>query len=525
MSRSAQHEGALITALMQPDLYDHPVAQCELIETHISWVILAGDYAYKIKKPLNLGFLDFSTIEKRRFYCEEELRLNRRLAPSLYLSVMAITGTPDNPQWTDQDADDAIEYAVKMKVFPQHMQLDRLQARGELQARHMDALAQVIADFHMRIAVAGDESEYGDPDHVQQPVDENFTQIRQRIVNKELLQILDELEHWMQSCFASLRPRLEQRKAGGSVRECHGDLHLRNIAWLDDAPLVFDCIEFNANLRWIDVISEVAFLVMDLQDRNRFDLAQRFLNSWLEHTGDYHGLRVLRFYLLYRALVRAKVDAIRAQQPGIGDNEAVEAERECAGYLALASTYTQPLKPQLIITHGVSASGKSTLTRSLLEQLPAIRIRSDVERKRMHGLYPQISEKAVVDKADIYSAEATRKTYNKLLQLAALIVNAGYTVIVDAVFLNLEEREQFRKLAAEKQLPFIILELQATAETLRRRISARESGVSDADLSVLEMQLAKWTPLAESELPYVITVDTEATFDAAMLAKSIMGHS
>ena len=512
---------SLISALMQPDLYDPPVERCELIETHISWVILAGAFAYKIKKPVNLGFLDFSTLEKRRFYCEEELRLNHRLAPAIYLSVLPITGTAEHPQWGDKEGEgDAIEYAVKMKAFPQQAQLDRVLARGELQARQIDILARLIAEFHQRIDVAGADSVYGDPEHIRQPVDENFKQIRDRVNDAEALKPLAELERWSQYNFDALYSIFEQRKSGGYIRECHGDMHLRNIAWADDAPIVFDCIEFNPNLRWIDVISEVAFLVMDLQDRKQPELAQRFLNAYLEHTGDYAGVHVLRFYLIYRALVRAKVDVIRAYQAGISREERTEDEKDFLDYLQLALTYARPAKPQLIITRGMSASGKSTLTQPLLEQLGAIRIRSDVERKRLFGLKPEDNGQSAVGEG-IYTTEATHRTYDKLNELAAQIIDAGHSVIVDAVFLKYDEREQFRKLARAKQVPYIILEFTAKAESLRQRIVQRTGGVSDADLTVMEMQRSHWQPLAESERRYAISIDTEVPFDAVLLAGQI----
>ena len=522
MSAANLQPATLIRSLLQPDIYDPPVEQCTLIETHISWVILAGDYAYKIKKALNLGFLDFSTLEKRRFYCNEELRLNKRLAPAIYLAVVPIISTENGPRWAagQKGGGGAIEYAVKMAAFPQQAQLDRLLACGALQPCHIDMLAGCIADFHQQAAIAGAENIYGLPETVYQPIAENFQQIRKQVKNPQALQWLTELENWGLSAFSALQPLFGRRKSAGFVRECHGDMHLRNIAWMDDAPLVFDCIEFSPSLRWIDVISDIAFLVMDLQDRKQPLLAQRFLNRYLHHTGDYAGLGVFRFYLVYRALVRAKIEAIRAHQDGITEKERVEAESDFINYLKLARSSIHPAEPLLIITRGVSASGKSTISEALLEQLGAIRIRSDVERKRLFGLQPQENGGAAVGEG-IYSLEATQKTYRQMCRLAAQIVDARFTVIVDAVFLQYEERRQFKKLADSKRIPLVIIDCHADEAILRRRITERKNDVSDADLRVLDMQLAGWQPLRAVEEECTVRIDTAAAVDSRSLAREI----
>ncbi len=513
---------SLIRGLMQPDIYGPQVEQCTLIETHISWVILAGTYAYKIKKSLDLGFLDFSTIAKRRFYCQEELRLNKRLAPSIYLSVVPISGTFEKPRWGGGGADEnsVIEYAVKMRAFPQHAQLDRVLAAGQLQAAHIDVLARHVADFHMRIDKAGSKSRFGEPQMIRRPVDENFTQIREYTKGHEALRRIDELEDWSRTALDVLLPTFARRKASGFVRECHGDMHLRNIAWVDDAPLLFDCIEFSPSLRWIDVISDISFLVMDLQERKQPELAQRFLNAYLECTGDYPGISVLRFYMVYRALVRAKVDAIRAYQPGIDPGEQEKAERDFLAYLELALTYIRPASPVCIITRGMSASGKSTVTHSLLEHLKAIRLRSDVLRKRLFGLEPEEDARSAVGEG-IYSASASIKTYDSLLDSAVRILDAGYSVIVDAVFMHYKERELFKKMTESIQVPLVILECYADPETLRERIVQRKNDVSDADLQVLEMQRSRWQPLRKMESDFSVSVNTGEPLDLGLLGRKI----
>ncbi len=518
MSKDTVQPHSLIHSLMQPGAYDPPAEKCELIETHISWVILAGPYAYKIKKALNLGFLDFSTLEKRRFFCHEELRLNKRLAPSIYLSVVPITGSVEQPQWAGEGK--AIEYAVKMRAFPQQAQFDRVLALNGLKSQQIDVIARHIASFHNLIDVAGADSPYGNPDSILQPVEENFLQIREHGRNSKALPILSELEDWSRGTFESLRSFFVERKTSGFVRECHGDLHLRNIAWLDDGPVIFDCIEFSPGLRWIDVMNDIAFLVMDLQERGHPAFARRFLNDYLEDTGDYGGIPGLRFYLAYRALVRAKIDAIRADQAGVSKKELAEAEQDFLEYLDLALDYFNPAPPKLLITHGMSASGKSAVSRLLLEHVGAIRIRSDVERKRLFGIKADTDGRSAVGEG-IYTAEATKRTYQKLEELAALLLDAGYTVIVDAVFSDYVDREKFRQLALSRKVPFVILQCRADIEILRQRIGQREKEVSDADLQVLEMQYSRWQPLHDHERPITVTVDTAATIDIDSLASMI----
>lgn len=267
----------LIRALQDEALYDHPVTGFTVVETHISWVMLTGDFAYKIKKPVNLGFLDFSTLEKRRFYCEEELRLNRRLAPQLYLAVVAITGTVDKPRLNGEGK--VIEYAVKMRQFDQARQFDRLLARGRLRAEHIDRVAALIAAFHRRAAAAATDSLYGSPELVWQPVAENHDQILPLLRDTDDEARLRRIQAWFEQQFTRHRPLFLRRKAEGRIRECHGDLHLANIALFDHEVVIFDCLEFNDRLRWIDVISDAAFLVMDLQSRGQAPLGWRFLND------------------------------------------------------------------------------------------------------------------------------------------------------------------------------------------------------------------------------------------------------
>jgi len=512
--------------LLNVDVFDHPVSKIELIETHISWVILTGDIVYKIKKPVDFGFLDFSTLKKRRMYCEQEVLLNRRLAADIYLGVVAISGTDDRYSISKNLEDkDIIEYAVKMKQFPQSAQLDNKLAAGDLTVDDMDAVAKMVADFHSTTAVAEGSINYGSQDMVYHPVKENFELIREHLNTNVYEDELDLLQKWSDKEFTKLASVFDQRKQDGFIRECHGDMHLRNLVWLNDKPLAFDCIEFNPSLRWIDVISEVAFLVMDLQDRQQNELAYHFLNSYLEKTGDYAGLSVLSFYLCYRAMVRAKVDALQIEQKDAEKKEREQLIIEFQSYLKLASCYTKPTEPKLIIMRGLSASGKSTVSQQVVDVLGAIRVRSDVERKRLFNIpfndtALNSKNKSSID-TGIYSQQASQQTYEKLAELASHIINAGFSVIVDAAFLKVKQREPFQALANHLAVAYVILEVTAPVEVLRQRIVSRDKGVSDADLAVLEHQLTNWQKLDEAENNSVISINTEEVLDVGALIIAI----
>ncbi len=503
-------QGALISALLDPGRYDPPVERVEKLETHISYILLAGTYAYKIKKAVDLGFLNFRTLSARRFYCEEELRLNRRLAPALYLDVVPITGAPVHPVLGGSGP--IIEYAVKMRRFPQEHLLANLLARDRLPPAYIDQLADRIAAFHARAATATSADAFGTPQAIRRPALENFAQLRAAAGAAFDAAKLERLERWTLAQLDALEPVLRARKHAGFVRECHGDFHLGNVALVDGEVTIFDCLEFSADLRWIDVMNEVAFLVMDLRDRKRPDLARRFLNRYLEITGDYEGLRLLRFYAVYRALVRAKVHWLRAHQSGVGPEETERLLAQCRGYLDLALVQTVPARAALIITHGVSGSGKTTHTQALLETLEAVRIRSDVERKRLHGL-PALARTGSAVEEGVYSSRATDLTYARLLDLARAVLESGNTAIVDATFLKRAHRDAFRRLAETRAVPFVILDFVADPATLRARLrerALRSDEASEADVRVLEHQLATREPLAPEERALATTYPSTA---------------
>ena len=504
---STSDQARLVESLRHPSPYPHSVGPIATLETHISYVLLTGRYAYKIKKAVDLGFLNFETLAARRFYCDEELRLNRQLAPWIYLDVVPITGSIERP--FVGGGGPALEYAVKMRQFDKGALLSDVLARGELTAAQIDVLAVEVASFHERAAIVPSDLPFGSPQAIIEPAMQNFAQLLTAVDDPKDRSELQALLDWTEREHARCIPLFDHRRRGGFVRECHGDLHLGNIALIDGHPTLFDRIEFNASLRWIDVMNDVAFMVMDLHDRKRPDLAARFLTGYLEKTGDYEGLEVLRFYFVYRAMVRAKVAQFRLHQMSAGQDRD-RLLSEYGTYMHLATRETQPCKPAVIVTHGVTGSGKTRCSHQLVEALGAVRVRSDVERKRLQGLEAGARTGSAVGEG-LYTEDLTRRTYDRVRSAARSVVAAGHIVIADAAFLKRWQRDLLRALAQNLNVPFIIVSCSAPATTLRDRVMRRlERGddASEANLAVLEAQLLAQEPLADEEQPYVIACET-----------------
>ena len=486
----------LIQALLDPARYPDGVARVELVQTHISWVLLAGEFAYKIKKPVKLAFLDFSTLALRQHYCQDELRLNRRFAPELYLAVVGIFNTPQDPQW--QGPGVPIEYAVKMHRFEESARLDHVCVRGELQARHLTDLADALVAFHQTAAVAPAGSRFGSGEHILQPALDNFTDLLRLVPEAGLQARLSALRDWTQTQFEQLAPLMQARQQAGWVRECHGDLHLANMVLIQGRVQLFDCIEFNEDLRWMDVASEIAFVYIDLLAHQQPGLAGWLLDEVLSRSGDYQVARVLRFYAVYRAMVRAKVAALRSAQIQ-GDASEIDT------YVALAERLLAPPVLRLVITHGLSGCGKTVASDALLQADPdaaTLRLRSDVERKRLFGLARSTASGSGVG-TGLYAADAHARTYAHLREQAAMLLQAGWSVLVDAAFLQRADRDAFCVLAQQMGAAFNILAPQATPEQLRQRILARSAAgqdVSEANLAVLTQQIQTIEPLEPDEM-------------------------
>ena len=494
----------LIEAMLQPAAYDHPVRCVELIETHISWILLTGEYAYKLRKPVDLGFVDFSTPERRHWFSLEELRLNRRLAPELYVDVRSIHGPVRSAHLGGTGA--VIDTVVRMRQFSQSQLLPAVLERGELSADHLEQLAGDLARFHAAAAVAGPDSGFGSASAVTAPALQNLRVLDQLAPeSRERLP----LAAWTQAEAARLQAHFQQRLMQGAVREGHGDLHLGNMVLSGGRIRVFDCLEFSPTLRWIDVSSDLAFLAMDLRQRGRHDLAGVVLHHWLEASGDYHGLRAWRWYRVYRALVRAKVAALRLSQSS-NAAAADSSRRELGRYLEVASASAEAPQGRLVICHGVSGSGKSHLARRLCQQLGWIRLCSDIERRRLFGRWGGLMALAPLH-GNPYGPEVSERLYGEvLLSAAEQIVAAGESLIVDATFLRRGDRQRFQRLAERCAAGFLILDCRVGKELAEARIRRRQQegyDPSEADVAVLRAQWDQREALGSDESPYSIVVD------------------
>ncbi|MFB6354945.1 MAG: AAA family ATPase [bacterium] len=494
----------LISNLPSPSVFNHEVENIQTKETHISWIILTGPYAYKIKKPVDLDFLDFSTLEKRKYYCEEELRLNRRTAPDLYLGVLPITGSYDEPVLNGSGK--PIEWCVKMKQFPDSQYLPRQLEDGNVSRRQIKQLARYVARFHEQLEPADPDTSHGNPTTIRQATTQNFDQILPLLEENRIQDRVNKLRGWSDSHFEDEYGWFERRKRQGYIRECHGDMHLRNM-FVDDGQIkLFDCIEFNEDLRWIDVINDVACLLVDLDIHNYSELAHRFLNTYLNWSADYEGVAVLRFYRVYRAMVRAKV--------ALMDHSGEDIPRKFLQYLESAENTISKRQPFLAITRGPSASGKSTGVEKLMGVLDFIRLQTDVIRKQIHGLEPDEESNSGLNQ-DMYTEEANRQTYETMAENARLLLQAGYPVIADGAFLDHNKRHDFYELSKTLNVPFRILNFTAPEKTLKQRVENRDhsENPSEAGIEVLEYQLSHRDPLTEQEEHQALTIDTTEEID------------
>ncbi|MEO7116484.1 MAG: AAA family ATPase [Caldimonas sp.] len=467
-------------------------------------MLLAGEFAYKIKKPVRLGFLDFSTLAARQRGCEEELRLNQRLASSLYVGVIAVRA--DGPDATLTGDGPVVDYAVKMHRFPADALASERLARGTLDAADLTQLAIRLASFHDDARVADLDSRFGRADMVLSQALHALDALAPLVADD-----CAPLRRWFTTQAEALTASWERRRACGRVLECHGDLHLDNVLLLHDDVTAFDCLEFDPALRWIDVMNDIAYLMMDLLAHERRDLAFGFLDAYLEASGDYDGLDVLRYYLVYRAVVRALVNALREGVSG-----------GCAGlpartYLRLAQRLADEATrgSRLLITHGLPGSGKSHVSRQLLACAGAVRLRSDVVRKRLAGLPPLADSRRA---GNLYTQVGTDSTYARLVDLARAALRGGFPTIVDAAFLQRAQRERLFALARELRVPLVILDCQAPLPELRRRVTQRLSrgdDASEADASVLTQLSESAEPFDDGELSRVMAVRTDLPLDPA----------
>ena len=475
-------------------------------------MLLTGEFAYKIKKPVDFGFLDFSTLERRKRFCEAELELNRRFARSLYIDVVTIVMTANGARIASMG--EAIEYAVRMHQFPTEMQLDRQVAAGAVSDVQLAEFGAALAEVHAGLPVVDASTEFGTAAGVLKPVDENFSQIRQSPLAPVDATTIDALERFSLDEHARLVATFDGRRRDGFVRECHGDLHLSNMVRLDGCIQAFDCIEFSDSLRWIDVLSDAAFLVMDCCVRERADLGYAFLDRYLECTGDYPGVATLRFYLVYRSMVRAKVAALRAKR--VDD---AEARRAFDAHVAFARRRAFERPAAIVLMCGVSGSGKSWLAERLVPKIAAVRVRSDVERKRLAALAPLADSGSDLD-AGLYTAQANDDLYRRLENCADAVVGGGERVIADATYSSAARRARMRAVATRHGVRCVTLHCTAPKALLVERIERRarsQADPSEATVAVLERQLQRHEPPTDAE-PSVLTLDTSEPLDVDAIA-------
>lgn len=511
-----------LAALMQPSAYPHPVAEVMLVETHISWILLTGKVAYKIKRPVCFPFLDLRSLERRAFFCREELRLNRRFAPQLYRDVCPIV-LVDGAARLDGPGE-PIEYAVKMCQFARDDELDNLLAQARIAPPELAAFGRELAAIHGALPVAAPPQPWGDPQAVHDAIVRNLDECVQAGAVFDRASAARSLRPQLEQRLQSLAPWMLTRRENGFIRECHGDLHAANIVRLDSKLVAFDCLEFEPSFRWIDVADELAFLLADLDARGYPRHEQAFLTGYLDQSGDYQACRLLPLYKAHHALVRAKVGAL--QRRGASGRGAASPDdnglRMFGAYVDCAARALSPKSPALILMSGLSGSGKTWLAERLAPILGAVHLRSDIERKRLAGVDPGARTGSAPGEG-MYSKDFTARVYAYLAEAVDDILCGGYTAVVDATFSRREDRDGFRKLASRLGAPACLIHCHASHELLRSRIADRDRqgrDASEADVNVLQWQKEHWEPVTPDEQWTVIPVDT-AEMDLARLAQRI----
>jgi uncharacterized protein len=514
-----------VEALLRPEAYPHEATDLRLHETHISWVILAGPYAYKIKKPVNFGFLDFSTREKRAGACVEEVRLNRRLSPDVYLGVTDVVERDGS--YAIGAVGEPVEPAVWMRRLPEEGMLTHLLDTGEADARLVRRIARKLAQFHAVAATGPGVDEHGSLTTLQANWNENFAQTAPYAGRHLPARTRHTIGEFVERFLASERALLERRVATGRIRDGHGDLHAASICVEGRRVTLFDCIEFSARFRCADVAAEVAFLAMDLDHHGRADLAHAFVKAYVRESGDAELLTLLPFYKCYRAYVRGKVLSFRLDEPSITAQEAARIMDRARAYFDLAEAYANP-GPVLVATMGLPASGKSTLAHALASRLGLVHLSSDVVRKEIAGLRPVEHQKEEFAQG-LYRPEMTRRTYATLRRRAARWLRAGVSVVVDATFGTAEERSRLQRLAAHCGVPLVVLVCRAPEAVLKARLFARSApphpvtgwqAASDARLEVFPAVRAAFDQ--QMEMPGAAKV---ATVDSTQPPSRMIEHA
>jgi hypothetical protein len=501
----------LIEAMKRPDFYPHKPVEVEFIETHISYIFLAGDLVYKVKKPVKFDFLDFTSVKKRKFYCEEEIRLNRRLAPNTYMDVVAISLDARGNITLDKGVE-VVDYAVLMKKLPVDRMLKTLLSQGLADEKTMDNLAEKIAAFHRRAQTGGHIDEMGNIENIRHNSEENFAetinQINVTIPGYQYNFIKDYAEKFLNENESLFEKRIADHK----IRDCHGDLHLEHICVADEI-IIFDCIEFNERFRCGDVVEDVAFLTMDIDFNGYSHYADAFIESYTKYSGDTNLPTLLNFYRCYYAYVRGKVTGFRLDQKELQENEREQITKNAARYFDLAYTYAARLdKPVLILTAGLMGSGKSYQARKLAERLGAEIIRTDLLRKELFNIKP--TERRYEDFGQgIYSNDISRIIYDKAYDLAAQKIKQGKAVIIDASFKRLAQRQKAMEMAHNLGVRYYILECICSDEITRKRLERRiqeNDNASDGRWELFQEQKNDFDAINEVAADGYLKIDTSA---------------
>lgn len=499
---------ALLEALHDPAMYPEPTTTVEVRETHISVVFLTDQYAYKIKKPLNLGFLDYSTLAQRQVYCQHELTLNRRLSSNVYLEVVAIHH--DGQHYTFAERGPVVEYALKMRRLPAERTLEALLAHGEVGPHTMDRLAHLLADFHRTHTLPDTSTPFGTQEHVLADWQENFSQTADCIGGLIAPQTSTQIQHAVLTFLSRHAGWFAQRVETARIRDCHGDLRAEHIYLEEDQIHIIDCIEFNQRFRYIDIASEVAFLAMDLERLGYLDRAHHFVRAYVQASEDLSLYRLLDFYCCYRAYVRGKVASIRLHEAPLPE-ERQRLEHDATHCFALAERYAARLtRPLLLITTGLIGSGKSRLAQGVAAALDLQLFSSDVVRKEHAGLQPETPQRVAYG-TGLYSAAARRQTYEALAELARHALQCGQSVILDAAFPRQAQRQYMATLARDLGADCTILACHAPAAIIRERLAQRmqtPGSVSDGRWELFAQFQRDYEPVQDIASARSIRLDT-----------------
>lgn len=494
------HIHTLTAAMLRPEFYPEHPSEIEVRQTHISYVFLAADHVYKIKKPLRLPFLDYSTLPRRRHFCREEVRLNRRLAPNTYLGVVAISRAHGTYFLGENESKDGriVEYAVKMKRLPEERMLTALLRRNAAETSHVLDIADKLVAFHKK--VSSEKSPiYGSPQAIATNVRGNFRETRRYVGRTLSARMFDMLEAYNEAFLGKHGALLERRVAQGRVREGHGDLRAEHICMVDDIE-IYDCVEFNEALRYSDVASEVAFLSMDLDFAGAASLSDQFASAYAEAAGDDGLPTLLPFYKCYRAYVRGKVDSLKSDEAEVDEQERRQAALRALQYFLLALRYiNEPSRPKLLVVCGMVATGKSTVARLLSARTGFPVFDSDHVRKQLAGI-SSTTRSAEAYQGGIYSREFTQRTYESLMEAAHNRLSSGQGAIIAATFADAKFRRRALELAERSRAPLVFIECRSDEETIKRRLQQRENDsneASDASWIVYQRMRDQFRPLAE----------------------------